>query len=174
MIAFGIISTLNASTGRARVELQTDGIVTADLPILQRNDGYFTPISVNTPVAVLLDENAENGVVLGAIYDDNNQPPSEANEDSDIIKFEDGTLVEYDKSEGTYTIKVGQSVYTNKSEGHAIKKGTISLKTAVTDLITAIKAITVTCAAAGSPSSIPINILQFEAVQTQINQIFSE
>ncbi len=56
-------------------------------------------------------------------------------------------------------------------DGVAISRGVEDLKTLLTDLLTAITQLTVTCAAAGSPSSPPINLAAFTSLQTRLNSL---
>lgn len=82
-------------------------------------------------------------------------------------------------------IVAGQSSFMIKDEGFVIKRNSETLAGLVEeliaaneDLIAAIKLITVTCAAPGAPSSVPINIASFATVEstmaalkTRFNQI---
>ena len=56
----------------------------------------------------------------------------------------------------------------------AIKNGTTNLKTLIKSLIDAIKLITVTCAGPGSPSSVPLNVATFTALETQFATLLDE
>ena len=56
----------------------------------------------------------------------------------------------------------------------AIKNGTTNLKTLINSLIDAIKLITVTCTAAGSPSGIPLNVDTFTTLKTQFATLLDE
>lgn len=48
-----------------------------------------------------------------------------------------------------------------------------TLKGILNDLLSAIQALTVTCTSPGSPSSVPVNIAQFVAIQGQLESILS-
>lgn len=47
-------------------------------------------------VACLMDENLEDGVVLGALYSTADKPPSEATAQNFVRTFEDASVIEYD------------------------------------------------------------------------------
>lgn len=57
--------------------------------------------------------------------------------------------------------------------GVSIKKGANSLKQALLDLANATQAITVTCTAPGTPSSVPLNIAAIQAASTKIQNILA-
>lgn len=106
MIKYGHISEVDASAGRARVNFVEDDIVSDWLAVSVQaslgNQVEFWP-EVNTFVWCIMDENAEDGVIGGAIYDDSNKPPV-GNKDKSVITFKDGTKVEYDTSTSKLTI----------------------------------------------------------------------
>jgi len=81
MIRFGKVIEIDAAKGRARVKVFAEEIETDFLPVVQlsaeRFKCYVMP-KVNETVAMILNE-AYEGVVLGAIYDDQNLPPGNAN-----------------------------------------------------------------------------------------------
>lgn len=56
----------------------------------------------------------------------------------------------------------------------AIKNSTADLKTLIAALIDAINLITVTCAAPGSPSTVPLNVATFTALKTQFAGLLDE
>lgn len=83
-----------------------DGLVSAWLPVVVRKSlkdkECFTP-DPGEHVACVLDENFENGVVLGAVYSDADAPPV-SSRDKLHFRFFDGGSFEYDRSSGTLTI----------------------------------------------------------------------
>jgi phage baseplate assembly protein V len=89
-----------AIKGLARVKItdKQPGILTKPLPVVfnftGKDKSYAMP-KIADRVIVLTDENCEDGVILGSIYTPNNLPPVES-ETTHLIKFEDGTKVEYD------------------------------------------------------------------------------
>lgn len=135
-IATGIITNLDPATCSARVKLpDRDGIVTDWLPVLQRktllDKVYWLP-DINEHVAVLLDDNAEAGVILGAIYSEADTPPV-SSADIDHITYKDGTVIEYDRSTHKLTADVKGDV-TIKATGklEADITGAASVKTSST------------------------------------------
>lgn len=107
MIRYGKISEVDASKGRARVNFEEDEIVSDWLPISMPttlgNRFEFWP-DVNMFVWCIMDENSEDGVIGGALYDDDNTPPV-GDEDKSVITFKDGTTVTYDRSSSELTIE---------------------------------------------------------------------
>lgn len=83
LLKFGIVKSFDPATGYAVVEFREDGIVSGKLQVLQSGTNgvkELTYLKEGTQVACLLDGYCEEGVVLGAVYDDGNKPtpPSEA------------------------------------------------------------------------------------------------
>lgn len=65
--------------------------------------------------------------------------------------------------QGNTKIKLGDKI--------TVENSTQNLNTLLQDLITQIKAITVTCAAPGSPSGVPLNVAALTAIATQIEEL---
>ena len=103
----GIVSEANPKTGEVRVVFDDlDGLETDELPVLYPKtlkDRYYAMPDVGEHVACLMDEHFETGVVLGAVYDETNLPP-ESSQDKDYIRWENGTVIEHDRSTGRITI----------------------------------------------------------------------
>jgi len=81
MIRFGRVIDIDGTKGRARVKVFAEEIETDFLPVVQLSTERFKCYAmpkVNETVAVILNE-AYEGVVLGAIYDEQNVPPGNAN-----------------------------------------------------------------------------------------------
>ena len=71
MLKFGTVTNINPLTAKARVEFADDNMTSYWLPILQKKtlkDKYYSVVDVGEQVACLMDENCEEGVILGAIY----------------------------------------------------------------------------------------------------------
>jgi len=66
-------------------------------------------------------------------------------------------------------INIGELEAEIDSQGISVKKGTVGLLTVFDDLITAIKAITVTTSQ--GPSGTPLNFASFDLVKTKFNQL---
>ena len=108
MLRFGVISEIDPANGRARVEFAEDGITTAFLPYAvaktSKDKYYFAP-DVGDQVACLMDENAEDGIIVGSIYSDVDKPASDV-QGADVvgIQFADGVKVIYDRASSSLTI----------------------------------------------------------------------
>lgn len=114
MLRFGIISELKPEEGRARVTFEEDGITSDFLPISVPKTGkdkyYFCP-DVGDQVACLMDENAEDGVIVGSVYSDVDTPASDV-KGADVvgIQFSDGVKVIYDRSTSSLTIDAPKTI----------------------------------------------------------------
>lgn len=78
MLHFGIVSDRRPATCEVRVTLEAlDNLVTDWLPVLQQgsriNKGYWLP-DIAEHVVINSDENIENGVVVGTIYNSEDKP----------------------------------------------------------------------------------------------------
>lgn len=107
MLRYGTISEVKPEKGLARVRFEEDDIVSGWLQITQPNtlgDKAYRSLKVNEHVACLMDTHAENGVIIGAIYNKQDTPAYTGEKCG--VKFEDGTEIIYDKAEGSYLIKL--------------------------------------------------------------------
>ena len=110
MLKFGTVTNINPLTARARVEFANDNMTSYWLPILQKKtlkDKYYSVLDVGEQVACLMDDNCEDGVILGAIYTNLDEVPAVTKEQH-LIKFSDNSLIEYNKETQTLTINVKQ------------------------------------------------------------------
>lgn len=106
-LRFGTISKVDADKCLAKVSFKEDGIETDWLPILQRNTQdtkHFHMFSVGEHVACTMDEHAENGVIMGAIYSKNENPGDVKGDGFEGVQFSDGTKVSYNT--GTSELKI--------------------------------------------------------------------
>ncbi|MBN1083918.1 phage baseplate assembly protein V [Erwinia aphidicola] len=106
----GTVSAVDADGVKARVRLpECDNMRTNWLDVLQRNTqnnkDYWLP-DVGEQVKVLLDENGEDGVILGAVYSDVDKPPFS---DKNVrgTKFSDEAEFSYNRATHTLTVKGG-------------------------------------------------------------------
>lgn len=112
MIRFGIICDIDAAKGLARVDFIEDGIVSDWLPIIVPKglgDSFSWMLDINEQVACLMDKHAEDGVILGAIYSNANQPNG-GNKDKFRVVFSDDTVIEYDRAAHKLTADVKGAV----------------------------------------------------------------
>jgi len=109
MLRFGNITEVDPAKGYARVTFTDDGIVSDWLQFLTLGaikDNFSHTFSINEQVACLMDENSEEGVILGALNNDKT-PPSGAGDGIFRVKFDDDSVIEYNRNthEKTFNIK---------------------------------------------------------------------
>jgi len=108
MLRFGNITEVDPSKGYARVTFTDDGIVSDWLQFLTLGaikDNFSHTFSINEQVACLMDENSEEGVILGAIFNDKT-PPADGGEGIFRVKFEDNSVIEYNRNTSEYTLDI--------------------------------------------------------------------
>lgn len=175
MLRFGFISEIDPQTGKGRVRFpEDDDLVTAPLPFCfpaTTGDEYFVLPDVNTQVAVMIDDHAEDGVILGAIYNANKKP-SQGAADKTYVKFQDGTVISYDRAAHKYTVAMDTVTYEISREGFKIKRGTETLKKIISDLIDAILA--ETHPTPSGTSGPPINSATYTAIKNRLPNLLTE
>lgn len=138
LIRIGRVSSVDPGNATARVVFESQGVVSYELPVLQRqtlkNKDYWMPDVGEYVVCIFLPTGNAEGFILGAIYWNDNLPP-ENSIDKRAIFFEDGTSIEYDRASHTMTLNVTGPVNIVASgnvnvTGDVIADG-ISLKTHV-------------------------------------------
>jgi phage baseplate assembly protein V len=108
MLKFGNITEFDANTGYARVKFLDDEIVSDWLQVVVKNsleNKYFHAFDINEQVACLMDENLEDGVILGAIFSES-IPPNSGNVNIVRVKFSDDSSIEYNRSTHEYNIDI--------------------------------------------------------------------
>lgn len=103
MMRFGTISEVRNASARVVFddELQSDW-----LPILVNKaatDSYFFAPEPGEYVACLMDDQSENGVILGAIYSEKTKPKI-AGPGITSVQFSDGTKIVYDSGKQELSI----------------------------------------------------------------------
>lgn len=97
---FGTVAAVDEVAGMVRVRLPEMGNLRTDwLQVLQSktlNDKHWCLPDLGEHVAVLLDNNGDDGIVLGAVYSSVDKPPV-ASGNKFHIRFADGTTIEYDR-----------------------------------------------------------------------------
>ncbi len=126
----GIVSQVDDGRGVARCTLpDLDNLETYWLQVLQRNTKdnkvYWMP-DVGDQVMVIADENLEDGCILGAVYSEADTPPV-STRDKYHVKFKDGSIAEFDRKEGAFTIK-SKTLLIECSEEVTIKTKKLSLE----------------------------------------------
>ena len=109
MYKTGLVTNINENTARVRVTFpDLDNVLSNWIPVVYpftNNDkAYYMP-SLNEQVACIMDENLEDGCIIGSIYSDVDKVPV-ADDNKFHILFEDGTFLEYDKQEHILTADV--------------------------------------------------------------------
>lgn len=101
MYRTGIVVAIDEAAAKVRVQFDAlDGVVSYWLPVLVQktlSDKCYHMPDPGEHVVCLVDENGEEGVVLGAIYSAADAPPV-SSADKFHVTFKDGTVVEYDRS----------------------------------------------------------------------------
>ncbi|MNJ29011.1 Phage-related baseplate assembly protein [compost metagenome] len=107
-LEYGEVSAVDYLTCRIRVRLDDrDGVESFWLNVPQRNSQGTKrrPLmpEIGEQIAVLLDEDGVGGVYLGGIYS-TAEPPPVVDEDTDYVRYNDGTVVSYDRAAGVMTL----------------------------------------------------------------------
>lgn len=119
MLRFGIISQINPVLVQARVNFGDDDSTSFWLPILQTKtlkDKFYSIPDVGEQVACLMDENSEDGVILGAIYSTEDAPVV-TSEKQISLNLENNALINIDKETNTLTITF-QNINLNGNINH--------------------------------------------------------
>lgn len=108
-LEYGVVTALDHKSCRLRVRLDDrDGLQTYWLQIPQRNTQgtQRRPLmpELGEQVAVLLDADGVGGVYLGGIYS-TAEPPPVVDEDTDYVRYSDGTVASYDRAAGVMTLE---------------------------------------------------------------------
>lgn len=122
LIKLGEISSIDPGRGTARVVFDDeDGLVSYDLPVLQRNTlknhDFAMPDIGEDAIVLFFGEGQEDGVILGSIYAGEVTPP-EATENRRTVVFDDDTCVCYDRQEHKLTVTIeGTEIVFNRQDG---------------------------------------------------------
>ena len=121
----GIVKEVLPDKGKAIVTFpQYDDQDSYELSVLQANtlkNKHFHMPDVDEQVYVLMDEDAEDGCILGAIYSEAD-PPSQTEADVYAIEFEDKTAIKYDRKAHLMTVKMAdETELSYDGENHALK-----------------------------------------------------
>ncbi|PTT02217.1 phage baseplate assembly protein V [Pseudomonas sp. HMWF006] len=138
-LEYGEVSAVDHMTCRIRVRLDDrDGVESYWLNVPQRNTQgtQRRPLmpELNEQVAVLLDADGVGGVCLGGIYS-TAEPPPVVDEDTDYVRFSDGTISTYDRAAGVMTLdcvgalllKCGRNITVEAGEPVVVKAPSATL-----------------------------------------------
>lgn len=138
-LEYGEVSGVDYPTCRVRVRLDDrDGLESYWLNVPQRNTQgtQRRPLmpELGEQGAVLLDADGVGGVYLGGIYS-TAEPPPVVDEDTDFIRFSDGTVSTYDRAAGVMTldcvgallVKCGRNITVEAGEPVVVKAPSATL-----------------------------------------------
>ncbi len=105
----GIVQEVDAATHRVRCAFpERDGVVSGWLDVLvaaSKGTRVYGLPAEGTQVAVLLDEHEEAGCVVGALYSEEDEPPSDSIAKRGLV-FSDGAAIEYDSESHVMTVTI--------------------------------------------------------------------
>lgn len=119
MLRFGIVSQINPISVQARVKFGDDESTSFWLPILQTktmNDKFYAMPDIGEQVVCLMDENSEDGVVLGSIYSTEDTPVI-TTEKQISLNMDNNSLINIDKETNTLTVAF-QNINLNGNINH--------------------------------------------------------
>jgi len=138
-LEYGEVSAVDYLACRIRVRLDDrDGVESYWLHVPQRNTQgtQRRPLmpELNEQVAVLLDADGVGGVYLGGIYS-TAEPPPVVDEDTDYVRFSDGTTLTYDRAAhvmaldcvGATTLKCAKNLSVECGEPVSVKAPSATL-----------------------------------------------
>ena len=106
MLRFGIVSQIDPVNVQARVSFEDDESTSFWLPVLQTKtlkDKFYAMPDIGEQVACLMDENSEDGVILGAIYSTEDVSATQS-EKQLSVNLEDGSYINADKENQTLIV----------------------------------------------------------------------
>ena len=106
MLRFGIVSQIDPINVQARVSFVDDESTSYWLPVLQTKtlkDKFYSIPDIGEQVACLMDENSEDGVILGAIYS-TEDVPAVTSEKQISLNLENNSLINIDKETNSLNI----------------------------------------------------------------------
>lgn len=112
MLRYGLVSEMDTAKGFCRVKFLDDDIVSPPMQIAfasTQGTKFFMPFEVNTCVACVMDKHGDNGVVIGAVYQDEDTPDGDVSADAMRIVFADGAIFEYDFNAKKFTFNGADS-----------------------------------------------------------------
>lgn len=119
MLRFGIVSQINPISVQARVKFGDDESTSFWLPILQTKtmkDKFYAMPDIGEQVVCLMDENSEDGVILGSIYSAEDTPVI-TTEKQISLNFDNNSLINIDKETNTLTVTF-QNINLNGNINH--------------------------------------------------------
>jgi phage baseplate assembly protein V len=110
LIRIGEVVGPNPEKGTVRVRFaDADGFVSFDLPVIfsatHKDKRYKMPDIGEQVACLFLPNGLEEGFVLGCLYNAKDKPPANS-QDLDVMLYENGTLIQYDRKSGKLTVDV--------------------------------------------------------------------
>jgi phage baseplate assembly protein V len=136
MFRFGNITEVDPAKGYARVKFTDDGIVSDMLQIVVMGalqNKFFHTFDINEQVVCFMDENSEEGVILGAVFN-NKTAPNGGNKDKVRVVFSDDSFIEYDRASHQYTINVQGDVNITSSGTTTVEAAVVSVGAEMVDV----------------------------------------
>lgn len=126
-LQFGLVSSVDYLSCRVKVSLEEfDGLETWWLKVPQRHTKATKsrPLmpEIGEQVAVLLQRDGVNGVVLGGIYS-TAEPPPVVDQATDYLRFRDGTSVTYNTSSKVLAVNCVGSVTVTAATSITLQAG---------------------------------------------------
>lgn len=137
-LQFGLVSQVDYLSCRVKVRLEEfDGLETWWLKVPQRHakGTKSRPLlpEIGAQVAVLLQRDGVNGVVLGGIYS-TAEPPPVTDQDSEFVRFSDGTEVSYDRASHVLMVNCVGAISLQASQPVTVQAPAVTLDTPQTTL----------------------------------------
>lgn len=126
-LEYGEVSAVDYLSCRIRVRLdERDDVESYWLNVPQRNTQgtQRRPLmpELGEQVAVLLDADGVGGVCLGGVYS-TAEPPPVVDENTDYVRFSDGTVSTYDRAAGVMTLDCVGAVVLRCGRGITVESG---------------------------------------------------
>jgi len=106
LLRFGIVSKIHPSKPYARIRFDEDDSTSYWLCVLQiktLKDKFYVMPDIGEQVACLMDNNSEEGVILGAVYSDRDKPREHSNKII-YLQLENGSFIDISKEENKLTV----------------------------------------------------------------------
>lgn len=137
-LQFGLVSKLDYLSCRVKVRLEEfEGLETWWLKVPQRHTKATKsrPLmpEIGEQVAVLLQRDGVNGVVLGGIYS-TAEPPPVTDEDTEFVRFSDGTTASYNRQAHLLAVNCVGAISLQASQPVTVQAPAVILDTPQTTL----------------------------------------
>jgi len=130
LLRFGIVSQINPLLCQARVSFGDDDSVSYWLPVIQTKtlkDKFYSMPDIGEQVVCLMDENSEDGVILGAIYSTEDVPVTQSEKELSV-NLEDGSGINANKETNTLSVIFKNIKFVGNIEHDGILKNTKGIK----------------------------------------------